>query len=124
MNVSSSGEPAENKTARLFSLLGQPVQLKILLLIGEGEACVCHLEAALGLRQARISQHLMALRAGGWVNARRTGRHMYYSLSDLALLDLIHQAEKITGYEISPGEIPAIPGCPYLPKSSSGRSHR
>jgi len=124
MNVSSDGEPAENKTARLFSLLGQPARLKILLLIGEGEACVCHLKAALGLRQAYISQQLMALRADGWVNARREGRNMYYSLSDPALLDLIHQAEKIAGCEISPGEIPSVPGCPYLPGSSPVRSPR
>ena len=50
------------KAAQLLHLLGQAERLSILLAIGNGEACVCHLEAALGLRQAYISQHLMTLR--------------------------------------------------------------
>lgn len=55
--------------ADLFRLLGQPVRLRILLAIGTGEACVCHLEAHLGLRQALISQYLMVLRDAGLATA-------------------------------------------------------
>ena len=46
-------------------------RLEILLGIGAGEACVCHLEAMFGLRQATLSQHLMALREAGVVTDRR-----------------------------------------------------
>jgi ArsR family transcriptional regulator len=42
--------------------IASPQRVAILLTIGMGEACVCHLETALGWRQAYISQHLMALR--------------------------------------------------------------
>lgn len=125
MNISNNTVQNEKEVARLFSLLGQPVRLKILLLIGEGEACVCHLKAAFGLRQAYISQQLMALRAGGWLKTRRVGRNIYYSLKDPALLGLIHQAEKITNCFILLEEIPAVPGCPYQPgtcSSSEGRN--
>ncbi len=48
--------------SNIFRQLSQPSRIEILLAIGEGEACVCHLEAKLGMRQAYISQHLMALR--------------------------------------------------------------
>lgn len=85
------------KIARLFSNLSQPARLQILLVIREQEGCVCHLVAALELRQASISQHLMALRELGWVTNRREGRLIYYSLADPRLVALIEQAAAIAG---------------------------
>src|SRR3990172_5349168 len=83
--------------AFLLRVLGQPERVSILLVIGDGEACVCHLEAALGLRQAYISQHLMALRQAGIVTARREGRNIFYRLEPSELLDLIRQAGRLAG---------------------------
>ena len=54
-------------------------RLEILLLIGAGEACVCHLETRLGYRQAYISQHLMALRQAGLLASRRNGKYIFYA---------------------------------------------
>jgi ArsR family transcriptional regulator len=85
------------KAAQLLHLLGQAERLSILLAIGDGEACVCHLEAALGLRQAYISQHLMALREAGIVTSRRDGRNIFYRLENSDLLDLIRQAGQLAG---------------------------
>lgn len=81
------------QVADLYKTLGQPARLTILLAIGSGEACVCHLEAALKFRQAYISQHLMALREAGLVESRREGRNIYYRLRDPGLLDVI----RVTG---------------------------
>ena len=81
----------------LLRAISQPARLEILLAIGSGEACVCHLEAATGQRQAYISQQLMALRAAGVVTSRREGRNIYYRLLEPAVLDLIQQAGKISG---------------------------
>ncbi|NLG72668.1 MAG: helix-turn-helix transcriptional regulator [Chloroflexi bacterium] len=77
------------QTAALLRVLGQPARLRILLAIGEGEACVCHLESALGMRQAYISQHLMTLRDADLVTSRRAGKYIFYRLRDTGLLDLI-----------------------------------
>ncbi len=84
------------KISRLLKAISQPERLKILLAIGEGEACVCHLEAALVQRQVYISQQLIALRNAGVVTDRREGRFIFYRLSDPAVLDLIRQAARIT----------------------------
>jgi ArsR family transcriptional regulator, arsenate/arsenite/antimonite-responsive transcriptional repressor len=54
-----------DQIAKLFQTVGQPARLQILLALGGGEACVCHLEATLHWRQAYLSQHLMALRKVG-----------------------------------------------------------
>lgn len=76
--------------------ISTPQRIAILLTIGGGEACVCHLEAALGWRQAYISQHLMALRQAGILSDRREGRYIYYRLSDLRYLGLLGAAAALT----------------------------
>lgn len=87
----------EGKISELFDLFSQPARIEILLIIQEQPACVCHLVAALGLRQASISQHLMILRKAGWVTTRRDSRNIYYSLSDQRLIDLIEKAADLLG---------------------------
>jgi len=94
------------KIAKLFRNLGQPARLRILLTIGEGEACVCHLEALLGYRQAYISQHLMELRKEGLLKSRRDGRYIFYRLRDTAILDLIREASQML--EISDPSLDAL----------------
>ena len=89
--------PAPQKISKLFRVLGQPSHLEILLAIGTGEACVCHLEAATGWRQAYISQHLMALRSEGLVVARRDGRNIFYRLKKAGVLDLVRKAAGVAG---------------------------
>jgi len=102
--------------ANLLRTLGQPERLKILLAIGRQEACVCHLEAALGLRQAYISQHLMALRQAGLVTARRDGRNIYYRLQDPSILGFIRRAGEQAGLDqaqMSQAQFPSLPpNCP------------
>ena len=76
--------------AALFKLLSHPSRLAILQVLRDGEECVCHLEAALGLRQAYISQQLMVLRQAGLVTDRREGWNVFYRVAKpevYALLD-------------------------------------
>jgi len=96
MTKSKSKSNTEIVSELLQAISPQP-RLEILLAIGTGEACVCHLEAATGWRQAYISQHLMALRSEGLVIARRDGRNIYYRLKNTGILDLIHKAASIAG---------------------------
>ena len=81
----------------LFQTLSVSPRLEILLAIGEVEACVCHLEAALGYRQAFISQHLMALRAASLLETRRDGRFIYYRLADRRILEVLNLAGEVLG---------------------------
>jgi len=72
-----------------FKALGHPVRLQILDMLRCGEACVCHIEAALGKRQAYISQQLMVLREAGLVEARKDGLQVYYRLTDSVTAELL-----------------------------------
>lgn len=102
-------------TPDVFRLLGQPIRVQIIMIIATGEACVCHMEAILGIRQATISQHLMVLRDSGLVTAKRIGRNIFYSLANPALYKAALQLSKAAGssvdellrYAASP-----IDGCP------------
>jgi ArsR family transcriptional regulator len=77
--------------------IASPQRVAILLAIGKAEACVCHLEAVLGWRQAYISQHLMALRKAGILEDRREGRYVFYRLKSCSYLDLIISSAEVCG---------------------------
>ena len=71
------------QTAHIFKSLSEEVRLRILLLLYEqGELCVCDLTAALELPQSTVSRHLAYLKHAGWLQDRRGGIWMYYSLVD------------------------------------------
>ena len=101
--------------AQAFALLGQPARLLIVLAIGKERACVCHLEAVLGLRQAYISQQLMQLRAAGLVETKRVGRHIFYRLADPRWLGLIRQAAELKQVQLPQIALPEVDGCTYTP---------
>jgi len=101
--------------AEVFRQLGQPVRIQILLTIASQEACVCHIEAALGIRQAAISQHLMVLRDAGLVTANRDGRNIYYRLAKPGLFEAICQVAAIAGVsavDLAQFSRRPLPNCP------------
>jgi DNA-binding transcriptional ArsR family regulator len=78
----------KDATAR-FKALAHPVRLQILDMLRSGEVCVCHMETALGKRQAYISQQLMVLRDAGLVESRKDGLSVFYRLIDEVVFDLL-----------------------------------
>jgi DNA-binding transcriptional ArsR family regulator len=100
--------------SNLFQVIGPAARLQILLAIGEGEVCVCHLEAMLGLRQAALSQHLMALREAGVVSDRREGRFIFYHLAEPRLLGVLRQMAELQGLplpDLAPSPACECPNC-------------
>lgn len=83
---------AYEELATRFKALAHPVRLQIVDLLRGGDACVCHLETALGKRQAYISQQLMVLREAGLVDSRKEGLQVFYRLSDRVTEELLQAA--------------------------------
>ena len=123
MNMSEY-TPDSQQMADIFALIGQASRLHILLAIGTEHACVCQLEALLGLRQAYISQQLMLLRDAGLVDTERVGRHIFYRITDPRWLDLIKNAAGILGMEIPEYILPEISNCRYEPDEKSNPKKR
>jgi DNA-binding transcriptional ArsR family regulator len=90
-----------SKVSGLLQAISTEPRLQILLAIGGAEACVCHLEAVLGYRQAYISQQLMALREAGILDTRRDGKYIYYHLENPALLEMVKATAHLAGQDIS-----------------------
>lgn len=65
---------------RFFKALSDPIRLSMAMLLTRGELCVCQIETALGLHQAKISRHLAYLRKHKIVEARSQWKWKYYSL--------------------------------------------
>lgn len=82
---------------KLLKALTHPTRIAILEILRNGEQCVCHMEAVLGLRQAYISQQLMMLREAGIVQDRRDGWNNYYRVIRLEIYTLLDAARQMAG---------------------------
>jgi ArsR family transcriptional regulator len=75
--------------AELARVLGHAHRLELIDCIAQGERSVERLAEISGLTIANTSQHLKQLRLGGFVQARRDGKRVLYSLADGPVLSLI-----------------------------------
>jgi DNA-binding transcriptional ArsR family regulator len=80
-------------SGRLFKVLADPTRLALLRRLGEGEASVSELVAAVGSPpQSRVSNHLACLRWCELVTSAKVGRRVIYRLVDRRVLSLIDVA--------------------------------
>jgi DNA-binding transcriptional ArsR family regulator len=76
------GDTAIKDAANLFRLLADQTRLRILTMLSErDEMCVRELWERLGQSQPAVSHHLGLLRAGGVVDTRHEGKHIYYRIN-------------------------------------------
>ncbi len=80
------------RAASIFRAAGDISRLKLLHRLSDGEWCVTELAEAAGVGLSTVSQQLRLLRAERIVARRRAGKHIFYSLADSHVSDLIHSA--------------------------------
>jgi len=81
---------AAEQASDFLKSLANPVRLRILCLLAQGETPVGDIAEKLSARQSLISQHLALLRKDGLVRAQRDGQTIRYALADA-------RAEKLIG---------------------------
>ena len=80
-------QPTFTELAKVLSLSGNEVRLKILFLLQqENELCPCDLSDILGMTIPAISQHLRKLKDGSIIKFRKSGQTIFYSLSNTSML--------------------------------------
>ena len=94
-----SNRSFEKQASNILAVLGNPFRVRLILALGDQEACVCHFEKLLKKRQAYISQHLMVLREAGLLETRRDGKYIYYRLSNPDVIKLIRAAALLSGMD-------------------------
>jgi len=65
----------------IFKGCADETRLRILILLGEDQLCVCEIVDVLGMPQGKVSRHLAVLRRAGLVDDERRGTWIHYSLS-------------------------------------------
>ena len=77
--------------AQRFRVLGEPMRIKLLDRLREGEASVGELQQALGASQQNVSKHLGILHAAGMVSRAKRGTSVVYTIADPAVFDICDQ---------------------------------
>lgn len=84
------GFPQEviQQVAEYFSILSEPMRLRILNLLQDGEKCVQELVDATQTSQANVSKHLKVMLQAGILTRRTEGTSAYYQVADPLIFDL------------------------------------
>ena len=61
--------------------LSDPARVRALMMLRDGELCVCQVIAVLGMSPSNVSRHMSLLRDAGLVRQRKDGRWHYYRLA-------------------------------------------
>jgi ArsR family transcriptional regulator, arsenate/arsenite/antimonite-responsive transcriptional repressor len=73
-----------NELASAFKALADSGRIRLLRFIAaqaEGEACVCHVTAPVGLSQPTVSHHLKVLHDAGLLDREKRGHWVYYRVN-------------------------------------------
>ena len=77
--------------ARRFRLLAEPMRIRLLDRLRDGEATVGELASALETSQQNVSKHLAVLAEAGILGRRKEGNHVYYVIVDESVFALCEQ---------------------------------
>ena len=88
MNLMRLPDEALELIAARFRVLGEPLRLKLLQLVCEGEMSVTELVAASGAGQANVSKHLGILLEAGLVARRKEGFTSSTRVADESVIEL------------------------------------
>ncbi len=81
-------EPLVELVAQRFRVLGEPMRIRLLERLRDGDATVGELHHALGASQQNVSKHLGILHAAGMVSRTKDGNHTRYAISDPSVFEL------------------------------------
>ena len=77
--------------ARRFRAIAEPMRIKLLDRLRDGEATVGELSEAVGASQQNVSKHLVVLADAGILGRRKEGNHVYYRIVDEGVLALCEE---------------------------------
>ncbi len=79
---------AVDEVAERFRVLGEPLRVRLIQELQDGERTVSDLVAALGATQSNVSKHLRIIQAAGIAGRRHAGNLVYYFMTDPSVFAL------------------------------------
>ncbi len=77
--------------AQRFRVIGEPMRIRLLDSLRDGEATVGELTSAVGATQQNVSKHLTVLHQAGIVSRRKDGTSVHYTIADESVFELCEQ---------------------------------
>lgn len=77
--------------AQRFRVLGEPMRIRLLDRLRDGEATVAELQEALGATQQNLSKHLGVLLQAGMVSRTKAGTSARFAILDEGVFELCEQ---------------------------------
>jgi ArsR family transcriptional regulator len=71
-----------------FRVLAEPMRLRLLHALGDGELSVSELVDATGAGQANVSKHLGIMLDAGLVGRRKEGLNVFYRVAEPSIFDM------------------------------------
>jgi ArsR family transcriptional regulator, lead/cadmium/zinc/bismuth-responsive transcriptional repressor len=102
VRASLADDGLSQRTAALFSAMGDPTRLRLLEALAVEELCVCDLAQLAAISQSGVSHQLRLLRALGLVVFRRDGNRAVYRLADDHVRSLLAQGFEHAAEECLP----------------------
>lgn len=84
-------DPLVELIARRFRAMGEPMRIRLLDRLREGEATVAELTEALGASQQNVSKHLAVLTDAGILARRKDGNRVHYRIADEGVLAICEE---------------------------------
>jgi ArsR family transcriptional regulator len=81
----------------LLKCVADETRFKILLMLKDGDRCVCDIVKELKAEQSLISHHLQSLRRCGLVTSVREGKKIRYKLADPRIAELLAKIDEVSG---------------------------
>lgn len=76
------------RIATRFRVIGEPMRIRLLDAMRDGEATVGELVERTGASQQNVSKHLAVLHAAELVSRRQAGREVHYAISDPTVFEI------------------------------------
>jgi DNA-binding transcriptional ArsR family regulator len=84
-------DPLVEVIAERLRVIAEPMRIRLLDRLRDGEASVQSLSAATGASQQNVSKHLGVLLRAGILGRRKEGLYVYYRIADAGVFDLCEQ---------------------------------
>jgi DNA-binding transcriptional ArsR family regulator len=84
-------DPLVELIAQRFRVLAEPMRIKLLDQLRDGDATVGELQAKLGASQQNVSKHMGILHSAGMVSRTKDGNHVRYAIADDGVFELCEQ---------------------------------
>lgn len=77
--------------ADFFKVFGDSTRIKVLWALSKSDMCVCDIAVLLNMTKSSISHQLRILKQARLVKYTKSGKNVFYSLTDLHVLQIFNQ---------------------------------